>query len=82
MTMENNLPQSPKPVADLAARFGISKERLYSIALSLDASGNKEEARDVRAAADYLEELMQLSGAEDVFYEVMAEWGRQNEPIL
>jgi hypothetical protein len=45
-------------VARDLALFGISKSRLYEIALILDTDGYKNYATDVRAAADYLDEVM------------------------
>jgi hypothetical protein len=59
--------------AQLATRFGISKARLYAIAAVLDAQGHQVYARDVRAAADYIDWLMELPGANDAFMEVMVE---------
>jgi hypothetical protein len=80
----HQLPELPEPepesAAEFAAHFGISKAGLYAIAAVLDTEGHRVYAREVPAAADYIEELILLPDAYDAFMEVMVERGRQNEP--
>jgi len=60
------------------AEYGVSKERLYQIARVLDRSGHDAEAREVRAAGDFIKYATDRGpGAATAFHEMLAAWQRE-----